>query len=54
MRAAIQVTALIQIVDLIQDVIGRNIAVFTPARMIDIAKSVLDVRRARNSDLPAE
>lgn len=40
--------ALTRIVDILREVIGRDIpVVFKPARKIDVAKSVLDVTRAR-------
>lgn len=40
--------ALTRIVDILQEVIGRDVPVlFKPARKIDVAKSVLDVTRAR-------
>lgn len=40
--------ALTRIVDILQEVIGRDIAVvFKPSRKIDVSKSVLDVTRAR-------
>lgn len=40
--------ALTRIVDILQEVIGRDIpVVFKPARKIDVAESVLDVTRAR-------
>lgn len=43
-----QGVTLTRIVDILQEVIGRDITVvFKPARKIDVAKSVLDVTRAR-------